>query len=200
MRVRKMISLYPQGVGDSSRKATQTGLSNNQVFCTSAQFFYSSYRQLFYGGMHSKQKNQAAFTKLHVCLSMYVHMRSASQQLPFIAKTYKMHVLRNGVSPLKYCAVHTGDFIVSPIIGLALTNNPSCLSQGFTTVNRHHDQGKSYKGQHLIESGLLVQRLSPLSPRQEHESIQAGMVDKKLRVLHLHLKAVSRILTFKQLG
>jgi hypothetical protein len=24
-----------------------------------------------------------------------------------------------------------------------------CLSQGFTAVNRHHDQGKSYKGQHL---------------------------------------------------
>jgi hypothetical protein len=27
----------------------------------------------------------------------------------------------------------------------------ACLSQGFTAVNRHHDQGKSYKGQHLIE-------------------------------------------------
>jgi hypothetical protein len=31
-------------------------------------------------------------------------------------------------------------------------------------------------------------------------SIQAGMVQEELRVLHLHLKAVSRILTFRQLG
>jgi hypothetical protein len=30
---------------------------------------------------------------------------------------------------------------------------------------------------------------------QEHSSIQAGMVKEKLRVLHLHLKTSSRILT-----
>jgi len=30
-------------------------------------------------------------------------------------------------------------------------------------VNRHHDQGKSYKGQHLIGAGLQVQTFSPLS-------------------------------------
>ena len=35
---------------------------------------------------------------------------------------------------------------------------------------------------------------------QEHGSIQAGMVQKELRVLHLHLKAASRILTARQLG
>jgi hypothetical protein len=29
-----------------------------------------------------------------------------------------------------------------------------CLSYGFTAVNRHHDQGKSYKKQHLIGAGL----------------------------------------------
>jgi hypothetical protein len=42
-------------------------------------------------------------------------------------------------------------------------------------VNRYHDQGKTYKGQHLIGAGLQVQRFSPLSSRQEHGSIQAGI-------------------------
>jgi|UPI00001F3FFD hypothetical protein len=40
---------------------------------------------------------------------------------------------------------------------------------------------------------------SPLSSRQEHDSIQAGMVQEKLRVLHL-LKADSKILSPRQLG
>jgi hypothetical protein len=31
-------------------------------------------------------------------------------------------------------------------------------------------------------------------------SIQAGMVQEELRVLHFHLKAASRILTSRQLG
>ena len=29
-----------------------------------------------------------------------------------------------------------------------------CLGSNFTAVNRHHDQGNSYKGQHLIGTGL----------------------------------------------
>jgi hypothetical protein len=33
-------------------------------------------------------------------------------------------------------------------------------------VNRHRDQGNSYKGQHLIGAGLQVQRFSPLSSWQ----------------------------------
>jgi hypothetical protein len=41
-----------------------------------------------------------------------------------------------------------------------------CLSVSIA-VNRHHDQGNSYKGQHLIGAGLQVQKFSPLSPRQE---------------------------------
>ena len=41
-------------------------------------------------------------------------------------------------------------------------------------MNRHNDQGKSYKGQQLIEAGIQVQKFSPLSSRQEHDSIQAG--------------------------
>jgi hypothetical protein len=66
-------------------------------------------------------------------------------------------------------------------------------------VNRHHDQGKSYK-KHLIGAGLQVQRFSPLSSRWEHGSIQAGMVQAELRVLRLHPKAASGRLTSRQLG
>jgi hypothetical protein len=36
-----------------------------------------------------------------------------------------------------------------------------CHCQGFTAVNRHHDQGKSHTGQHLIGVSLQVQRFSP---------------------------------------
>jgi hypothetical protein len=43
-------------------------------------------------------------------------------------------------------------------------------------------------------TGLQVQRFSPLSSRWEHGSIQVGMVQAELRVLHIHLKAASRIL------
>jgi hypothetical protein len=67
-------------------------------------------------------------------------------------------------------------------------------------VNRHHDQGKSYKGQHLIGVGLQVWRFSPLSSRQEHGSIEAGSVQEELRILHLHLKAAIRLLASRQLG
>jgi hypothetical protein len=34
-------------------------------------------------------------------------------------------------------------------------------------VKRHHDQGNSYKGQHLIEAGLQFHRFSPLSSWRE---------------------------------
>ena len=47
---------------------------------------------------------------------------------------------------------------------------------------------------------LQVQRFSPLSSRQEHDSIQAGMVQEELRVLHLHLKAASGRLASRWLG
>jgi len=47
-------------------------------------------------------------------------------------------------------------------------------------MNRHHDQFKSYKGQHLIGAGLQIQKFSPLSSRQEHGSIQAGMGQEEL--------------------
>jgi hypothetical protein len=34
----------------------------------------------------------------------------------------------------------------------------------------------------------------------KHGSLQAGMVQEELRVLHLHLKAARKILTSRQLG
>jgi hypothetical protein len=34
-------------------------------------------------------------------------------------------------------------------------------------VKRHHDQGNSYKGKHLIGAGLQFQSFSPLSSWQE---------------------------------
>jgi hypothetical protein len=67
-------------------------------------------------------------------------------------------------------------------------------------VNRHHEQGKSYKKQHLIGAALQVQRFSPLSSRWENGSIQAGMAQAELRVLRLHPKAASGRLTSRQLG
>jgi hypothetical protein len=39
----------------------------------------------------------------------------------------------------------------------------------------------------------------PLSINQEHDSIQAGIVQEELRALHLHLKAVRRRLVSRQL-
>jgi hypothetical protein len=47
-------------------------------------------------------------------------------------------------------------------------------------------------------TGSAVQSI--LSSRQEHGSIQVGMVQEELRVLHLHLKSASRILASRQLG
>jgi hypothetical protein len=67
-------------------------------------------------------------------------------------------------------------------------------------VNRRNDQGNSYKDYLLIGADIQVQRFSPLSSLQEHGSIQTGMVQEELRILHLHLKAFRRRLAFRQLG
>jgi hypothetical protein len=56
------------------------------------------------------------------------------------------------------------------------------------------------KKQHLIEAGLQVQRFIPLSSSLEHGSIQAGMAQAELRVLHLHPKAAIGRLTSRKLG
>jgi hypothetical protein len=47
---------------------------------------------------------------------------------------------------------------------------------------------------------LRGSEVQSITSRQEHGSIQAGMVQEELRVLHLLLKASSRILTSRQLG
>ena len=73
------------------------------------------------------------------------------------------------------------------------------LVRVFTAVNRHHDQDKSYKGQHLTGAGLQVLRFCPLSSGQKHGSFRAGMVQEELRVLHLHLKTARRRLTSMEL-
>jgi hypothetical protein len=75
-----------------------------------------------------------------------------------------------------------------------------CVVGILTAVSRHHDQGKSYKRQHLIGAGLQVQRFSLVSSRWEHGSIQTGVVQAELRVLHLHLKVASGRLNSRQLG
>jgi hypothetical protein len=59
-------------------------------------------------------------------------------------------------------------------------------------VNIHHDQGKSYKGQHLFGAELQVQRFSPLLSMWEHGIFQAGMGLEKLRVPPPVLKAARK--------
>jgi hypothetical protein len=75
--------------------------------------------------------------------------------------------------------------------------SPGVLVWVSIAVKRHHDQGNSYKG-HLIGAGLQVQRFSPLSPRQEHGSLQAGIVRKELRVLHFDQKTSRRRLITRE--
>jgi hypothetical protein len=51
-------------------------------------------------------------------------------------------------------------------------------------VKSHHDQGNSYKGQHLIGASIQVQRFSPCHHGRKHDSVQADLVlEKELRVL-----------------
>jgi hypothetical protein len=63
-------------------------------------------------------------------------------------------------------------------------------------VNRHHDQGKSYKKQHLIGAGLQVQSIIIKVGAWQYP----GMAQAELRVLFLHQKAASGRLTSRQLG
>jgi hypothetical protein len=47
--------------------------------------------------------------------------------------------------------------------------------------------------------GLTYRFRNPSSSRWEHDIVQAGIVQEKLRVLHLHLNAANRILAFRKL-
>ena len=42
-----------------------------------------------------------------------------------------------------------------------------CLSQSSIAVKRHRDHGNSYKGKHVIGTGVWFQRCSPLLAWQE---------------------------------
>jgi len=79
-----------------------------------------------------------------------------------------------------------------PLASVSVPLTLYTVSRSFNAVDRHHDQGKSSKGPYLIGAGLHDQRFSPLSSRWEHGSIQAGMVQEELRVLHLHLKLLAK--------
>jgi hypothetical protein len=68
-------------------------------------------------------------------------------------------------------------------------------------VNRHHEQGTPYKGQHFTGRAYSFQKLSPLLSRLEHGSIQADIaLAKELRVLHLHPKEARSSLASKKLA
>ena len=56
-------------------------------------------------------------------------------------------------------------------------------------MKRHHDQGNSYKGKHLVEVGLQVQSFSSIIMGGS----MADMVLEEQRVLHLDLQAVEMI-------
>ena len=57
-------------------------------------------------------------------------------------------------------------------------------------MKRHHDQGNSYKGKHLIGAGLQFRGSVHYHHGRKHGSIQADMVlEKELRVMHLHVHA-----------
>ena len=68
-----------------------------------------------------------------------------------------------------------------------------CLNQGLTAVNRHHDQGKSYKGQHLMGPAYSFRGSVHYHHGGKHGNMQADMVLEELRVLHLDLKAARRL-------
>jgi hypothetical protein len=66
-------------------------------------------------------------------------------------------------------------------------------------VNRDHDQGNFIMT--TFNWGWLTgAEFQSLSSRQEHGSIQAGVVQEELRDLHLHLKTTSGRLTSRHLG
>jgi len=51
----------------------------------------------------------------------------------------------------------------------------------------------THKGATFHESGLQVQRFSPLPSWREHGSAQVDMVLEELRVLHLNLQAAEEV-------
>ena len=68
-----------------------------------------------------------------------------------------------------------------------------CLSLGFIAVKRHHDQGNSYKGKHLIGAGLYnSEGQSVIIMMWQRGRILADMVLEDSRVQHLDSKATRK--------
>ena len=59
-------------------------------------------------------------------------------------------------------------------------------------MKRHHDQDNSYKGQHLIGTGLQVQRFSHYHHGGKHGIEQSDLVLEE-PILHLDLKAARKL-------
>jgi hypothetical protein len=59
----------------------------------------------------------------------------------------------------------------------------------FIAVERHHDQGNSYKEKHLIGDGLQFHRFSSLSSWQEAWQCSGRHDVKETRVLYLYPQA-----------
>jgi hypothetical protein len=53
------------------------------------------------------------------------------------------------------------------MLSMKLSRRRCDLVRVSIAVKRHHEQGNSYKQQHLIGAGLQVQRFSPLSSWKE---------------------------------
>lgn len=101
--------------------------------------------------------------------------------------------------------VSAGDLFRSQLITKQTLDE---LNQGKRTVQevtemdsvRRSLEGGNFKNTIQFRAILQLQRFSPLSLRQEHGSIQGGMVQVELRVLHLRLKEASGRLTPRHLG
>jgi hypothetical protein len=76
----------------------------------------------------------------------------------------------------------------------------SSHSLGFTAVNRHYNEGKSYKEQHLIRDDLRFQRFSPLFSRWEDGSVQADVGLEEMKVLPPVPQAARRRPASRKLG
>ena len=68
-----------------------------------------------------------------------------------------------------------------------------CISQYSIAVKRHHDHGKSSKGERLIGVGLHFRGLVHYQHGRKHGIRQEDKVlEKELGILHLDLQAAGR--------
>jgi hypothetical protein len=87
-------------------------------------------------------------------------------------------------------------------------HNPTHSAQTFfpyylrvsITVKRHHDHGNSYNWATFNRGLVYTFRSSIYCHGGKHNWVQAGIVQEKLRVLHLVLKANRKRLASRQLG